>query len=261
MNYTISFPLGVFKTSVEALEFIAGFLNFEIVAIASPKSYPEGYDFFDVDESKRLLTQNNDSSFWIADELNHYSEEKRRVVFRKTFAFSTDIFHIKTISRTDFRLAEFLENKVISDLSTICYYDGIKALWQSEISVTNYETFKRPHAHLKKKIDPSLPAILANQIDIFYNPGHHKLTYKMFLMASPEMWFGNQSMIYFEKERLLSFPKALKTEELTNGVIHINLFDPRTADYESETILSIQKEFRQWVRMDEIELKLGKKIN
>ena len=82
----------------------------------------------------------------------------------------------------------------------------------------------------------------------------------MSLMAAPEMWFGPGSLRYFEKQRLLSFPDAKKIQQLTDGVIYIELFDWETPDYEAEKILSLQRRFRNWVKMDEIELRLNEVI-
>jgi hypothetical protein len=157
-------------------------------------------------------------------------------------------------------LDELVAGLVKYDLTTACIFDFSKAKWQSEEFIANYEYHKRPHDHLKKITYPNMPPILRTRIDVFQNPGHETLTYTMSLMAAPEMWFGPGSLKYFDKERLLSFPDAKRIQRLPDGVIHIELFDWETPDYEAREILDLQRHFRDWVKMDEIELMLNEVI-
>ena len=124
--------------------------------------------------------------------------------------------------------------------------------------IPNYIYHKRPYQHLNKITNPALPPILGERIDISQNPGHKKLSYMMYLMASQEIWFGPTSLEYFDKKALLSFPDALEIHEMKEDLIFVKLFDWETPDYETENILALQKEFREWTNMNAIEFHLDK---
>jgi hypothetical protein len=130
---------------------------------------------------------------------------------------------------------------------------GIRAIACVAPEFANYEYYKRPHAHLKKVTDPSLPPILGHKVDVRQNPGHRRLTYAMQLMASPEMWFGPGAWKYFDKKLVTSFPGVEEVRYLTDDIVYVRLFDWETPDYEAPEILSLQAAFRQWTKMDEIE--------
>ena len=71
---------------------------------------------------------------------------------------------------------------------------------------------------------------------------------------------GPNSWNYFDKKLVSSFSAAQSIREISPDVIHIKLFNANIPNYEAQEILELQKNFRLWTHMDEIESQLNKKI-
>ena len=108
--------------------------------------------------------------------------------------------------------------------STIYMSSVSRSKWQNETQINFFDYFKHPHNYTHTKPNP-ISMKFGNIVDIFYNPGHERKVYGMYLMAAPEMWFGQNALVYFEKQKLLSFPDVIENKELENGTIYIKLFD------------------------------------
>lgn len=93
-------------------------------------------------------------------------------------------------------------------------------------------------------------------VDISQNPGRRKLVKKMWLMASWKMWFGENFYSIVGKERLQLFPKASSIKNLESNVISVELYpDPFEAARPENR--AIQKAFREWINMDQLEKDLS----
>ena len=100
------------------------------------------------------------------------------------------------------------------------------------------------------------PIVKSEVIDIYYNPGHSKMTYNTWLMSAPQMWFSKEAWKYFDKEKVQSFPEAIRIEEIKDNLVYVHLFDIQTEDYETEQILGKQARFREWSGMNKVEKEL-----
>lgn len=94
------------------------------------------------------------------------------------------------------------------------------------------------------------------EVDVKRNPGRRVLIDKMWMMSAWQMWFGEQSYGIFDKERLLAFTKAKLIEEESNFV-HIQLYENHF-DADKKKCREIQKSFRDWMGMDEIDKRFNK---
>jgi hypothetical protein len=61
------------------------------------------------------------------------------------------------------------------------------------------------------------------------------------------------------KQEILQFPNAEASKEILPNVVYVKLFDWKAPDYETSEILKIQKQFRDWSGMNEVEQKLEEK--
>jgi hypothetical protein len=260
MKIVISFPIDSFYGSSNALKFIHENLNLKISKITSDISFIGGSEGVIYSDVVNMLDINGDKLFTITLEENENNQGNVRVTFRKDPSKFAELFIVDLEDSNQLNLDAFIINAARFQLSTVCKFDFQKAKWQSEEYISNFIYHKRSHAHLLKISNPNLPPVLKDKVDIFQNPGHQKLTYNMYLMAAPEIWFGPGSLKYFDKNRLLSFPDAEDIQEISNNVLYIKLFDWNIPDYETDRILNLQRGFRQWVEMDEIELKLDKLV-
>jgi hypothetical protein len=254
MTLSISFPIDTFVTSGDALQFIYPFIDQDITAITSNRSYKDGEDL-EVTDAISQLRSNKDMSFILS---NGNDEEKNSIIFRKDNQHSTETFWL-TLEKTEpSQWTSLIQASAKKGMSMAFLFDHEKSKWQSEENISMYNYYKRPHEHLKKiVVIPNVAPIVGHRIDISQNPGHKKLTYGMSLMAAPEMWFGPGCWQYFDPTLVKTFPEAQKIEEWPEGVVNVRLFEPDTPDYEAPEILDLQKRFRTWVKMDDIELHLN----
>lgn len=250
-KYFLSFPKGVFQGCSEAFKFIVEFIDFPIKAMQYTCS-----DFMKYDYNKLIeyLEQNKLDSFRLYSEYPNFMASKNHLSFTQSNIYEFGIDHKNCM---DFEgLLHFAKKKGFTMM--LCF-DFDKALWQNERLIDNYKSFNREFEHLPKIWDDTLSPILGELIDISKNPGHWTETQDIVLMAAPEMWFGPGSWKFFDKERVMSFPKAMEIKEILLDVVYVNLFDADEPDYESKEILDLQREFREWTRMDEIEQALSHK--
>jgi hypothetical protein len=258
MTLTVTFPCSTFGNCSDALKFIYKFINFKMGSFSCHvnKYHSSSFHF---EEAVTLLNEDEGKHFTMSDGDVVLADSKRLIIFRKDRVNQVGIFQCNVQSRDDIRIDELFDASFDLGFSTGILFDYKKAFWQSIELLNTYERLNRSHTGLKKIINPAYPAFMAEQVDIFVNPGHQKLTYGMILMAAPEMWFGPESLKYFDEKRLVSFPAAKKVVKCPNGLVHINLFDIEEESYETEFILDLQKRLRSWVDMDNIELELNKK--
>jgi len=260
MDIRISFPLGTFKDSGAAFLFIHDVVKFDINVISSVTSFPDGDWFSNVDDVATDLSTNNDHIFDLHDGKNiddHGMVSVNAVVFRREPYYNLEVFAIglKEVEKLDYE--RLIKKSAECGFTTIIGMDFLKAKWQSERFVQNYITFGKPHEHLDKMEDLVLGKSFGPVIDISKNPGHEIQTYEMCLMAAPEMWFGPGSWKYFDKKLVSTFPNGIEVNEILPDVVYVKLFDWTTPDYETPEILALQKKFRKWVKMDEVEANLN----
>ncbi|WP_100616384.1 hypothetical protein [Confluentibacter citreus] len=97
------------------------------------------------------------------------------------------------------------------------------------------------------------------RVDISNNPGRIELLPYMWLMSCHKMWFGLEFFEFVTKKTLLGFKNAFSINELNNGIIEIVLYEnPEDASFPENRVK--QKEFREWIKMDEISKLLKDKI-
>jgi len=256
MNYCISFSHSTYLNGFEAFKFITRFVNFPIKRIL----YTGVNDFLRYDYNKIVeqLSKSKIDSFNLASDYPDFLASKNLITFRQEL-HKLDIFWIRIEHSNNMKFDELLKSAADKDFTMMLNFDMPKAHWQSERLIDNYKSFNREYEHLPKIWDNTLSPILGELIDISKNPGHWVETQDFVLMAAPKMWFGPGSWKLFDKEQVMSFPKAKEIKEVLPDVVYVNLFDAEEPDYESKKILGLQKEFREWTRMDEIEQSLSKK--
>lgn len=259
MNIWLSFPYESFYSTTDAFNFIAGFIRFHKEGILSSK---EGSDYTNYDqyEIAEYLNSNNLDTFTLFSNYSKYFEFRNSVTFRRNQLTHLNIFCISIESISGLSFDELLLASSKKGFTMGILYNLSKSHWQNEKDVINYKTFNKPYEHLSKIWDESISPTLGEVIDISKNPGHTMETYGTVLMAAPEMWFGTGCWQYFDKRTVLSFQGAIEIKEVLPHVVYVKLFDWEVPDYESPEILSLQKRFREWTRMDEIEQELNKMV-
>jgi hypothetical protein len=254
MAITLSFPFESFNDSSEAFKFIIEHITFHKEGILSSID-PSGFINYDPERIDDYLRDNNLTTFTLVSNNSQYFDFKNSVTFRRDSRKQLNTFSISQESPEGVSFNSLLSAAKDLNFSTILNYDQIKSKWQSEIIVLNYQTFKRPYEHL-----PLISNERGGIIDISKNPGHYMETYSIALMAAPEMWFGPTSWLYFDKSCILSYKDALEIREVEKDIVYVKLFDPEAPDYEDPRILLLQKKFREWAGMDEIEEYLNSKV-
>lgn len=257
MRFNISFSLNTFETLRDALTFAKNYT----------KSNKEGLLYTEKD-----ILMFRDKNFWeefdkgyldsfeIIEQYSTYGYFGDTITYRRESLKNLEIFLYSVELKENLLLKELLNEAYKLDFSFAYIFDPHKSKWQNEKIINNYKTFKRPFEHLPKRWDPVLSPILGEVIDTFQNPGHNTETYTMSIMAAPEMWFGPASWNYFNKKKVISFPDAEIIQEIMPNVVYIKLFEWDTSNYEAPKILSLQKKFREWTGMDEIEKLLDEKM-
>lgn len=75
------------------------------------------------------------------------------------------------------------------------------------------------------------------EVDLYRNPGRQSLLASgMWLQAAWRSWFGARAQHLLGRERLLSFKKANKVEELSGGLIFMELFERPEDSAEPESV-------------------------
>lgn len=96
---------------------------------------------------------------------------------------------------------------------------------------------------------------MADMIDISVNPGRKCATPKMWMGATWRSWHTDQSLRLFgvTEEHVMAFPygRKLHKDPVTN-VIMVELYDD-PFDSENPVNQEIQRQFRSWMNMDELE--------
>lgn len=84
------------------------------------------------------------------------------------------------------------------------------------------------------------------EYDVSGNPGKMDLIGYCWLMAGWKMWFGELFFEIVPKDRILTFPKAYKIEEFSNGIIFVQLFENVEESANKES-MERQKAWREWL--------------
>lgn len=259
MNIVLSFPYESFKGTSEAFNYILNFINFNIEGILSPREY-QGFVKFDLDEIIKYLDNNKLDTFNIISNYSINFDFKNSVVFRRSKNKDLNIFICSIEEQNGINLSNLIKSAKEKNFTMGLLYDSSKTKWQNEKIITNFKTFNKPYEHLPKIWDSKLSPMYGEIIDISKNPGHICETFQIVLMAAPEMWFGPGSWKFFDKSLVESFPDAIKINIIFPDVIHVKLFNYTALNYEIIDILTLQRRFRDWIKMNEIEEKLNKKI-
>lgn len=126
-------------------------------------------------------------------------------------------------------------------------YDPEDVRWQSEKSVSNYETFGRDHSAHPKRYDRDFNCLM---IDTSLNPGRMDLFPRMWMMSAWQMWFGSFASAVLDQRRLEAFPDAAQVAFRSKSIF-IQLYED-LFDTPEQTIRTAQRSFRQWVGMDDL---------
>jgi hypothetical protein len=255
MNYRLSLPYNSYSNVSEAFKFIIEFIAFHVEGILASNS--KGWIEYDYNKIIDYLDKSNIDSFNIVSNFSNYLDFKNSITFRRLNLLQLNLFAFSLESHANIRFEELLCSAAKKRFTMMLRFDFLKAKWQSERLIDNYKAFNKNFEHLPKIWDDELSPILGEVIDISKNPGHLKETQGIILMAAPEMWFGPGSWGLFDKKRVISFPKAIEVKEILPDVVYVKLFETDEPDYEKYEILDLQKRFREWTRMDEIEQSLN----
>lgn len=222
-------------------------LDFTPEWIISSTVFEDG-DFFDIKKLNAVI-DSKDSMFELSD----------KELYTKAFQFTTlSIQKIITLTWTyEDEMDNIPNNDIVKFLTNnegfICaqkfeYYD---AYWQSEIFELNYIAQNKSTKGLKYLEHEHLGKI----IDISKNYGRDSLVNGLWLIASPEMWFGKGFFKYIEKNMIEKFQYAQEIKSLENECVFVKLFDYKE-NPENPVNRDKQKKFREWISMDELEMKL-----
>jgi hypothetical protein len=253
MRFVISFPSPTFSNISDAIRFADEFTKFKKVGIVDSVFY-DPYS----DGLLQYLKNLPKPMFWLEEP--PLDMNGRGITYRMEKEEQLEIFFFSIKNIIKELYLENLLQKAAKENFSFAYLENSNSHWQNEIMISNYQVLNRPYKHLPQIWDSRLSPILGPIIDISVNPGHQKETYHMRLMAAPEMWFGPSAWQYFDKDRVKSFPFALDISEIIPDVVHVKLFDYATPDYEAPEILKLQKHFREWTKMDEVEKLLEEKL-
>ncbi|MGY0387705.1 hypothetical protein ACWZJV_12100 [Nocardioides sp. WG-D5] len=124
--------------------------------------------------------------------------------------------------------------------------DADDVFWQSEEQVTTYEAFGRGWGHLPTTYDETFEC---EKIDTSGNAGRRTPAPGMWLWAAATMWFGADAFRIVDRERLMALPVG-SLSETDGGLVRVDLF--RLSD-DINSIREAQREFRAWMRYDELE--------
>jgi hypothetical protein len=257
MDIWLSFPYDSFKSTADAFEFIINDTLFHKEGILSSIDN-KGYIDFDKDKIVKYLDENQLESFNLVSNYSLNFEFENSVTFRRNSFTNLNIFCISIQGFSELNFEGLISASLKKGFTMCILFDLSKSNWQNEIIVSNYKTFKKPYEHLPKIWDRRISPMLGEVIDISKNPGHYKETYSIVLMAAPGIWFGPNCWQFFDKKNVLSYQDAMEVKEIIPEVVYVKLFDWDTTDYETAEILSKQKSFRKWTKMDEIEESLNK---
>ncbi|WP_126244405.1 hypothetical protein [Chitinophaga rhizosphaerae] len=258
LRFTISFPEEQLPQSGEVLKLVLKHLPFQPVRMLSPLFAPS-YTRFNkkkIDEYIETMNSVDENKFWLEE--GEGIDPFEEVSTTHSFSFNWD--KSNKVKILTFRYPEDVKPNAQSLLDvfqvpfTFAFVtDSSKIKWQNEKFIKNYIAHGRPYQHLKLEQTSQLAQVYGPMIDITENPGHEAIVLSMDLMAAPEMWFGPLSQPYFDRKLLLSFPDAIHIDLLCDETVYVNLFDVETSDYELAEILELQRKFRKWVRMNEVE--------
>ena len=264
MRLQISFTIGAFENTGSAFQFILEHLNCNMTSIFSNKAYSSNDWITDTDEIVRELASTNDNAFTIHNgsepDASFYDDEVSVVTFLREQNYQIEIitFDIKDETFLDLKNLLVAANRL--GLTTAQRFDYVKARWQSEQIVSNFEVFQKKHDHRQKIVHPVWGKSSGLTIDISNNPGRDILTIGMRLFAAPEMWFGTGAWQYFHLKDLLACPVVEETRTITDNLLYVKLFDVDVEDYEHVLILELQRRFRQCSKMDEVEELLNSRL-
>ena len=94
------------------------------------------------------------------------------------------------------------------------------------------------------------------EFNILFNPGRSILLDSTWLMVGWKMWFGEGVFHLIPQNKILSFPHAIETKELSNGIVYVQLFEKLEEPYTPDAVLR-QWQWREWMDYDGLEKKYG----
>lgn len=228
------------------LEIINRYMNFE------PDSFMLGYNTYEWDRKKfEKLTKKykrdihisvnalnvNSISIGLTGTLNPHLSitiEQDAQIF-----YPTDDEILKLIDESDGFVAAYL------------YDEGYKYV-QSEIFENNLKWRKFSPGILETiKNTPYEHGVSCKEYDIRFNPGRVELIQFTWLMAAWKMWFGKPFFALIPKEKLLTFPDALKIIEINEDLVSVQLFDKVGESHHPENMRR-QWKWRDWLDYDKV---------
>lgn len=124
--------------------------------------------------------------------------------------------------------------------------DADDVFWQSEQQVGTYEVFGRTWRHLPTVYDE---AFECENVDTSGNVGRRTPAPGMWLWSAATMWFGPDAYRIVDREPLLALPVG-SAPKPDGDLVRVDLF--RLSD-DINSIREAQREFRTWMRYDELE--------
>jgi hypothetical protein len=125
------------------------------------------------------------------------------------------------------------------------------ASWQSETFISNYESFGRPHEHLRKRPGGLTPGE-TESIDISEHWGRMVATEGLWLWAASSMWFGAGAFERLDRERLRALPVGEVTER-EDGIVRVELFPIEWFETALEQARERQRAFWGWMDLASLE--------
>ncbi len=151
----------------------------------------------------------------------------------------TDVEILKLISESDGFIAAY-------------FYDEEYVYVQSEIFENNLKWRKFSPGILETiKNTPFEDGVNCKEYDIRFNPGRVDLIQFTWLMAAWKMWFGKPFFNLIPKNKILTFPDALKIVEINENLISVQLFDKVEESHLPENARR-QWKWRDWLDYDKV---------
>lgn len=251
-RYTVCFKFDANAFSIhELFALILPTIGFPIAWYRSFEAAPKG-NYYD-ENSVLDLINNNVSEFNLKE--NEPGVIGQSFLYHKMLQFNVSTI-MWSVDNVDFASMDFV-GKLISGRQLIfgCIYQSDDAFWQSVTDLTTYKQLGKSLRGLglvKSKLFHN-----EMEIDISQHYGRIATVRDMLLIAAPYMWFGPGYYKYVPKELLKSFNAAENIEEIGNNNIFIKLFEYKLDPGKSK-LRAIQGQFRKWIDMDELEIRLRK---
>jgi hypothetical protein len=261
MRFEISFTIGAFESSADAYNLIMPHLKGRVNVIKSPVCFQGGILIDPYTDIPKMLASKHEDWFSLhAGNLSEITEypDMNSIAYWREEPYATEIIRVIILDDDFFDLEGFIFSASQRKFNFAMLFDSMKACWQREQFISNFELFGKSVEGRKLISHPYWTDKVGLTVDIRDNPGRHIQTYNMMLMAAPDMWFGPGAWGYFDETDVMAFDGALQKLIVAPGTVYFKLFDMHAEDYEAPEILDKQRKFRECTKMDSVEERLNK---